>query len=227
MANTRNKNVDEIGKKMLKAIRAREQDIDAVIASEDLFDPVREAIRSGKKQSAGTFGFMRLGLGMRPVRFAFASIVAIAFGIFAVSYVTRQRNTSHEVVRETAPLKQWIEQPASEEAAPNTTPAPPEVTHIVAREGARQRPVTAERRAPRPPQRHSRAEDLGEFQAVTFTGDSTDMDTDGKIVRVELPRSSLFAMGIDVPVENQTSRKVKADLLIGEDGVMKAVRLVN
>jgi hypothetical protein len=34
-------------------------------------------------------------------------------------------------------------------------------------------------------------------------------------------------MGVDLPVENQTTNKVKADLLIGEDGVMRAVRLVN
>jgi len=35
----------------------------------------------------------------------------------------------------------------------------------------------------------------------------------------------MFAMGINVPVENEVI-KVKADLLIGSDGVMKAVRLV-
>jgi hypothetical protein len=45
------------------------------------------------------------------------------------------------------------------------------------------------------------------------------------LVRVELPRSSLVAMGVDPPAEND-AQKVKTDLLIGSDGVMKAVRFV-
>jgi hypothetical protein len=72
--------------------------------------------------------------------------------------------------------------------------------------------------------RSRRIEEVSEFYAVTYTGDAEDDDND-QIVRVELPRSSLFAMGINVPVENEVV-KVKADLLIGSDGVMKAVRLV-
>ena len=43
-------------------------------------------------------------------------------------------------------------------------------------------------------------------------------------MRVEMSRASLFAMGINIPLENG-AEVVKADLLVGPDGVARAVRL--
>jgi hypothetical protein len=62
-----------------------------------------------------------------------------------------------------------------------------------------------------------------EFQPVTYTGDPSDI-AGGRIVRVELSRQALFAMGVNIPLENGVDN-VKADLLIGPDGVTRAVRL--
>jgi hypothetical protein len=51
--------------------------------------------------------------------------------------------------------------------------------------------------------------------------------TDGRIVRIELPRSSLAALGLllaeDVSAERDT---VLADVVVGEDGLARAVRFV-
>ena len=58
------------------------------------------------------------------------------------------------------------------------------------------------------------------FYALTYDDDP---DNDVRIIRVELPRSSLLAMGLGSHAENE-SEKVKADLLIGADGVTRAVR---
>jgi hypothetical protein len=66
--------------------------------------------------------------------------------------------------------------------------------------------------------------EMGEFQALTYAGDPNEPGEGGRIVRVELSPASLFAMGVDVPVENETAR-IKTDLLIGADGVMKGVRV--
>jgi len=78
----------------------------------------------------------------------------------------------------------------------------------------------------RAPQKHrtETIEEVSEFYPITYT-DNQDSNDGGQLVRVELPRSSIAAMGIDPPVENE-SPKVKTDLLIGSDGVMKAVRFV-
>jgi hypothetical protein len=68
-------------------------------------------------------------------------------------------------------------------------------------------------------------EDVSPFYPITYAENSDMPDEGEQIVRVELPRSSLFAMGLNVPVENEMVN-VRADLLIGSDGVTKAVRLV-
>lgn len=74
---------------------------------------------------------------------------------------------------------------------------------------------------PRPMQR---VEEVSDFYPLTYTDDQYSNNDGGQIVRVELPRSSLTAMGVEVP-ENR-AENVKTDLLIGSDGVMKAVRFV-
>ena len=88
------------------------------------------------------------------------------------------------------------------------------------------RPVEApqavrSRRAKRPPAKD--AEPV--FHPIGFAERAEDAVIDGRVVRVEMPRSALFALGIDLPLENGT-RSVKADLLVGADGTPRAIRLV-
>lgn len=64
-----------------------------------------------------------------------------------------------------------------------------------------------------------------EFYPVTFAGDTLDAARGGRVIRVDMPRSSLFAMGLNVPLENETG-SIKADLLVGPDGVTRGIRLV-
>ena len=61
-----------------------------------------------------------------------------------------------------------------------------------------------------------------EFYPIAGDGDAV---AGGHIVRVEMPRSRLFALGVNVPLEND-SETVKADLLVGPDGVTRAIRLL-
>ena len=55
--------------------------------------------------------------------------------------------------------------------------------------------------------------------------------TDGQIVRMEVPRTALASFGLaspdaDVLVGGSPSRSVLADVLVGEDGLARAVRFV-
>ncbi|MBV9240986.1 MAG: hypothetical protein JO314_03165 [Acidobacteria bacterium] len=81
--------------------------------------------------------------------------------------------------------------------------------------------------APRPaslrPVRQNVPTDEGEFYPVSFAGNDT--LAGGRIVRVDLPRAQAFAMGLRIPLEND-SDTVKADVIVGPDGVPRAVRLV-
>jgi hypothetical protein len=225
MVNPISESIDEIGKKVLKAMRVQDQDLDEIVAEEDLFYPVRAAIRAGERQSVDASRFVWMGPAVR-WRLAFASVAVIALGIIGVVDIVRQTAPSREIVHETTGQNLSPEFPPSPEIKPYEKTMPPEPASISAREGVHQTLASATRHVAKR-QLHSQIEVVGEFQALTYTGDTTGSDNTGQIVRVELPRSSLFAMGVDVPVENQTTNKIKADLLIGDDGVMKAVRIVS
>jgi hypothetical protein len=94
-------------------------------------------------------------------------------------------------------------------------------------------PVRAERISSRPEAKFTRPKQSaaqrvrydGDFYALSYAGDPNETERGGRIVRVDIPRSTLFAMGVDVPLENETET-VKADLLIGSDGVTRAIRVV-
>jgi hypothetical protein len=53
-----------------------------------------------------------------------------------------------------------------------------------------------------------------------------DPNEDVNLVRVEVPRSAMMAMGIPINADN-ASDKVLADVVLGADGMARAVRLVN
>jgi hypothetical protein len=68
------------------------------------------------------------------------------------------------------------------------------------------------------------AQNAGEFTPLTYLAKSTAIDS-GTIVRVELSRSALRSLGLPVHFEG-TGQSVKADVVIGDDGVAQAIRLV-
>jgi hypothetical protein len=47
----------------------------------------------------------------------------------------------------------------------------------------------------------------------------------GEVIRVQMPRSALISLGLPVNVEH-ADEPVLADLLIGEDGLARAIRFV-
>lgn len=97
------------------------------------------------------------------------------------------------------------------------TPATPRVETAIQRETRRPQP-RVERASYVPTQEN-------DFVAVTYVGDGAESTRGGRVIRVDVPRSTLFAMGFPVSLEND-SPTVKADLLIGPDGATRAVRLV-
>jgi hypothetical protein len=59
---------------------------------------------------------------------------------------------------------------------------------------------------------------------LTYLADAGSVES-GFVVRVEVPRSTLIAMGLPMNVE-RSSEKVKADVLLGDNGVALGIRLV-
>lgn len=63
-----------------------------------------------------------------------------------------------------------------------------------------------------------------DFIALTYIGE-TSAGNNRMIVRVNVPRATLIAMGLPLNAA-QTEGYVKADLVVGDDGVARAIRLV-
>ena len=62
-----------------------------------------------------------------------------------------------------------------------------------------------------------------DFMPLTYGGLS--QSEGGQVVRVELPRSALQSLGLPMNAE-RASERVKADVLLGHDGVARAIRFV-
>jgi hypothetical protein len=63
-----------------------------------------------------------------------------------------------------------------------------------------------------------------DFFPLSYGGDQKPMER-GEVIRVQMPRSALIAFGLPVNVE-RADVPVKADLLVGEDGLTRAIRFV-
>jgi hypothetical protein len=64
-----------------------------------------------------------------------------------------------------------------------------------------------------------------EFLPLTYLASATAMES-GTVVRVKLSRATLITLGFPVNVEHADD-VVKADLIVGDDGVARAIRLVD
>jgi hypothetical protein len=110
---------------------------------------------------------------------------------------------------------------ADQPAAPVQAPA---VNHEVAPQPHAAPPAGKKSSHQQAPYDLDRAVWATDFVPVPFS-DSLMPDEDAAVVRVRMPRSELASLGFPVS-EDGTTQLIKADLLIGQDGQPRAVRLV-
>jgi len=63
-----------------------------------------------------------------------------------------------------------------------------------------------------------------EFFAIPFAPPMTVQDR-GEVIRVRLPRQSIRSLGIPINADRMSER-IPADVLVGEDGIPRGIRLV-
>ncbi len=68
------------------------------------------------------------------------------------------------------------------------------------------------------------SEVASDFFPLTYEADMAPMES-GQLIRVQMPRSALVSFGLPVNVE-RADAPVTADLLVGEDGLARAIRFV-
>jgi hypothetical protein len=121
------------------------------------------------------------------------------------------------------PERATVVLPKPEATAPTAVTAPPPAPQapVLAVKSQRRKPA----RAPKPvPVRAPRRELATDFFAFPYAP-PIDVAEEAQIVRVRLPRSAMRSVGLPVN-EDRWFESVPADVLLGQDGVARAVRFV-
>ncbi len=223
-----NSDLDLIGKKLIERGSFAVREIDEIVSNPELFGLINARIAvNGKTPTAAVTGGSYLFSFIRRNAIAFAgTAIVVTAGIAAMSLLRSEK----------VPIAaNAVQVPAAMPVAARPDLPPQEV--VVGRNPspgrAADRDVVYEKavvRQPsinngRKPQLAVSSEPDGEFYAISYGGDPSDASDGGRVVRVDMKRSSLFAMGVNVPLEND-GEFVKADLLVGRDGVTRAIRVI-
>ncbi|HWO02024.1 MAG TPA: hypothetical protein VNS63_22440 [Blastocatellia bacterium] len=166
-------------------------------------------------------------------RWAAAAALIVFVAVLAM-IAARSRGGERQEPQKEA-VKQENEQPAGarvvekkpEEAvghiAGSKGPAPDRSTHHGERRSVRR---SLSNRDPIPVEAaDGRTEVATEFIPLVHSDEMTPLDG-GQIMRVELPRSALISFGLPMNIE-RAGERVKADVVVGNDGLARAIRFVH
>ena len=235
MPNTRldNEKLENIGRGLFAAGALRETEIEKIARREDLFSGVLAKLNAApERPSAEAFSFARF-VRRHEVGLGGALAAVLCVGILGLYLRVQPDEIS---MRDVPPPAAVRPEPAEFEVAPQVVAQEQPQKRIQDRnideptiaQPAPERAVYRQSRpsAPVRPQQASMNEVAEpEFYPVTYTGDNGELARGGRVIRVDVSRATLFAMGMNVPLENE-SPTMKADLLVGPDGVTRAIRLV-
>ena len=160
---------------------------------------------------------------------AVAAVLLLAMSVAALWW--RSEAPQQRIAKESPQKPQEVISGPSEATSPAPAPVPKQVEYQAGNE-------TPKRRNPKPFRRNARSRQDPEAQvahhvqneiATDFVplGDmnATMLQDGGQIIRVKLRRSALVKFGIPVNMDRY-NENVKADVLIGVDGLARAIRFV-
>lgn len=226
--NLQNSELDAIGRKLIERGSLPSLEIDKIISNPELFSRVNARIAAeGKTPAATPFAssYLFSFISRNTVAFAGVAMVVVA-AIAAVSLSRTQKDgIAANAVQHPAAVTPVAARPDN---------LPPQVVGRNPTTGrAQDRDVRYEkavvRQTPnanvRKLRKAANIEPDADFYILSYAGDPEETSIGGRIIRVDIKRSSLLAMGVNLPLEND-DEAVKADLLVGSDGVTRAIRVI-
>lgn len=219
----KNAELDRIADSLLKRSALKYDEIDEIVARRDLFLSVKRRVvgSENRRPISGP------ALVFRPRVLSYASLVVVAVitVISAVEAIVNRNNGLHKaaptVVRAPESPTRQKEQPNFAQSTPQQDEKETSIQQAVYRPRLEKPTV----KGPYHPPRNTAPEEQPlEFYALA---DMSSMEpvTGGRVVRVDLPRASLVSLGVNIPLGSD-KQIIKTDLLIGPDGVPRAIRLV-
>lgn len=224
------KELDLLGEKLLRSARIEPPDADRIAERPHLFASVLKRAEAFQRvpDDRPKRAFL---LDLTILKSAVSAAVLVIAAIAGVSvYMVKDRAVELSEDRPPVPAEKPVgslsNNPPGSVIMHNLLPADGEPERSI-------RPVrasvktqaTPRRQAARPQTLDMRDSAVEEFYPLTFAGDPYETARGGRVLRVDVPASTLFAMGLRHSLEN-ASEIVKADLLIGPDGVARGIRLV-
>lgn len=225
-----NKKLDQIGKSLFDTEPMAAGAIDEIVAKPELFSLVRERIaadqaaalaESRRKSPVRRYVLAYSGMAM--------TVIAAAGAIYLFSPSKTVKPVTAAIPAPVQVLSSKVPDIADPEVVRSEVPPQPNTGKLSADRTTKDEPRAEKAILMRtePVSRPRRnAEPDTRFLPVSYTGDPDEVSGGGQVIRVEMKRSSLFALGVNVPLENDDT-VVKADLLVGRDGVTRAIRLVD
>ena len=215
---TQDARLDEFCCELLSVIRVSEDEVTGVASSSYAYDRVRFRIATiGQRTSRRSSVYERLsplqGSLLSAPRFVVLSgAAAIVVLLAAALFVLLPGPSSVELVK-----------PVNEAVAPSTSDeskTEPENIAATASRGDQSR-RTKQRRQ----RLESRSSEVAtDFLPLTFVEDSSAPQS-GHVVRMKVPRSALIAFGVPMNME-RAGELITADVVIGDDGLARAIRFV-
>ena len=209
--NLQNERLDDIGLRLLDVARLRNDEVDRIAAAPHLFDAVKARIKAERSSREAPSPWPSFWPGWRTTLVTGSAtavlLIAASIFVFMPGGSPDNFNAPHTFIK------------PSDIDAPPVVDLPNIKDTVLARHNAHKN-ISVGNAVSRTRRSRPQREEMSEFYALTYDDDP---DDDIRIIRVELPRSSLLAMGINAHAESE-SEKVKADLVVGSDGVTRAVR---
>ena len=220
--------LDQMELKVLRSLKVSEEEIEAVACAPDLYDRVRSRIDAGPRQQRGEGTVVGRALRLaptqpivrRPVLWTLAAAAAVLL-LVATLLLWRPGRSAEPSKLGQSPSQEAPSAPEQEIERTAPPRKPESDVQRIAKSGASRdpSPVPSRRRV-----RSRSTEVATEFFPLTFIADSAALQT-GHVVRVRIPRSALVSFGVPMNVE-RAGELVKADVVIGDDGLARAIRFI-
>jgi hypothetical protein len=231
-----NEKLDRAGRRLLNAARVGEAEIDKIILLPKLYDAVKTRIsaenvqRKPKRLFSGlSFGFVWNRYTAMNLCLVLLVLTAVAASIIfqtKVSPHATQQTTKQETRRQITKIENSF--PSKPELKEMKTPAVkhrPSVEQISFKAETPRLPKQTQKPISRKPPKPVKKQSPEIFYALGSAGSWEASGEDMRVIRAELSRSELFSLGVNLPFENEAT-KIKTDLLVGADGIAKAIRIV-
>lgn len=238
-----NERLDEIGRKLLKSRKLQNEEVEKIVSKPQLFNSVMSQIKTEqlRRERKIFFGQWFIFQNWHWQKTALSFGILAAFLVTAMSFGVFKNSAPSEGLLTGKVITPEIQMPTlSTEnlSSPQIDKVMPESQNTIDF-GAKHRKVTQKIRIKNhnPKLRKSSQKtnlrkplpqstiDEGEFFPLIFAGNPTDEDNT-QIIRADLSRATLFALGVNLSLENE-NETIKTDILFGSDGLPKAIRLVN